>query len=152
MAHRHGRLARYVEKVAARLDEIRLGTTVTGWRPPDGVEVIDGSGDDRDFDAVVVADSPPSGALHARRADGLEIELLGDAVLAEHAQLHTDESLLPRAETPGPRGTTAPRRQPTHGVIVTYDMTRLMRLNTDARFLVTLGGEHLVDPSTVVAG
>ncbi|RZK68951.1 MAG: amine oxidase, partial [Rhodococcus sp. (in: high G+C Gram-positive bacteria)] len=39
------------------------------------------------------------------------------------------------------------------GVIVTYDMTRLMRLDTvhDRRFLVTLGGKHLVDPSKVLA-
>ena len=36
------------------------------------------------------------------------------------------------------------------GVVVTYDLTRLQRLPTDTHYLVTLGGEHLVDPSTVI--
>ena len=34
---------------------------------------------------------------------------------------------------------------------VTYDLTRLMRLPTETRYLVTLGGEDLVDPATVIA-
>ena len=38
------------------------------------------------------------------------------------------------------------------GVIVTYDLTRLQRLRTgERRILVTLGGEHLIDPSSVIA-
>ncbi len=36
------------------------------------------------------------------------------------------------------------------GVVVTYDLTRLQRLDTDTHYLVTLGGEDLVDPSTVI--
>ena len=35
-------------------------------------------------------------------------------------------------------------------VTVTYDLTRLQRLATDTRYLVTLGGEDLVDPATVI--
>ncbi len=35
-------------------------------------------------------------------------------------------------------------------MVVTYDLTRLQRLDTDVRYLVTLGGEHLVDPATVI--
>ena len=35
--------------------------------------------------------------------------------------------------------------------MVTYDITRLMRLPGPRRFLVTLGGEHLVDPGAVLA-
>jgi DUF1365 family protein len=33
---------------------------------------------------------------------------------------------------------------------VTYDLTRLQRLPTDTHYLVTLGGEDLVDPATVI--
>jgi len=36
-------------------------------------------------------------------------------------------------------------------VQVTYDLTRLQRLPTPTHYLVTLGGEHLVDPATVIA-
>ncbi len=35
-------------------------------------------------------------------------------------------------------------------MVVTYDLTRLQRLDTDTHYLVTLGGEHLVDPATVI--
>ena len=33
---------------------------------------------------------------------------------------------------------------------MTYDLTRLQRLDTDTHYLVTLGGEHLVDPAKVI--
>ena len=33
---------------------------------------------------------------------------------------------------------------------MTYDLTRLQRLPTDTHYLVTLGGEDLVDPATVI--
>ena len=38
-------------------------------------------------------------------------------------------------------------------MVVTYDMSRLMRISTvtDRRFLVTLGGADRVDPGTVIA-
>ena len=36
-------------------------------------------------------------------------------------------------------------------MLVTYDVTRLMRLGGPRRFLVTLGGRDHVDPATVLA-
>jgi predicted NAD/FAD-binding protein len=36
-------------------------------------------------------------------------------------------------------------------VLVTYDVTRLMRLDGPRRFLVTFGGRDRVDPATVLA-
>jgi predicted NAD/FAD-binding protein len=36
-------------------------------------------------------------------------------------------------------------------VLVTYDVTRLMRLSGPKRFLVTLGGRERVDPTAVIA-
>ena len=96
------------------------------------------------------------------------------------ALLHTDASVLPEADgahaswnfrrlAPEGRGgqtRSKVERRPrlrdeaatepveTHAsdgaMVVTYDLTRLQRLDTDVRYLVTLGGEHLVDPATVI--
>jgi len=39
----------------------------------------------------------------------------------------------------------------TDHVVVSYDVSRLMRLGGSRRFLVTLGGEDRVDPASVIA-
>ena len=56
----------------------------------------------------------------------------------------------PTPATPAPRGTSTGRPDETGQVTVTYDLTRLQRLPTDTHYLVTLGGEDLVDPATVI--
>ncbi len=153
-----GGSARYVEKVAAHLERYFSTPPVQQVeRTPDGGAcVVDGRGDVRYFDAVVVAVHPRQALAMLGDASNLETEILGDMPYSvNHAQLHTDESLLPRAENARASWnylTPADSTDAT-GVIVTYDMTRLMRLDTvrDRRFLVTLGGKHLVDPSKVVA-
>ena len=48
-----------------------------------------------------------------------------------HALLHTDESVLPRIAARVRRGTTCPLPT-TRRVLVTYDVTRLMRLGGDS--------------------
>jgi DUF1365 family protein len=86
------------------------------------------------------------------------------------AQLHTDERLLPRTEAA--RASWNYQRRDDGRVLVTYDMTRLQRLDLDKldhreapldhreapldhreapRFLVSLGAQDVVDPSTVIA-
>jgi uncharacterized protein len=35
--------------------------------------------------------------------------------------------------------------------VVSYDVSRLMRLNGNRRYLVTLGGHDLLDPASVIA-
>ena len=67
------------------------------------------------------------------------------------ALLHTDERLMPRAVDAHASWNFRRPAAGSGGVLVTYDMTRLQRLTTDTRYLVTLGGEDLVDPSTVIA-
>ena len=66
------------------------------------------------------------------------------------AQLHTDESVLPRHRRARASWNylVTPDRD---NVLVTYDVTRLMRLAGPRRFLVTLGGRDRVDPATVLA-
>ena len=70
------------------------------------------------------------------------------------AQLHTDTSVLPRATRA--RASWNYLRRPSDDsrtVTVSYDMTRLMRLPvpTDGRrFIVTLGGQDIVDQGSVI--
>ncbi len=145
----------YVQKVAQRLDEIMIGTKVIRLEHnSDGVRVTDGTGRTRDFDAVVVAVHPRQTLTMLDRPSVLESEVLGAMPYSVNiAALHTDESLLPRA--PRARASWNYLMPPNsgRGVVVTYDMTRLMRIDTvtDRRFLVTLGGADIVDPSTVLA-
>ncbi|MEV0945023.1 FAD-dependent oxidoreductase [Rhodococcus sp. NPDC049939] len=152
-----GGSARYVEKVAARLDEILLDTSVLRLDPTDdGVCIVDSHGDVRYFDAVVVAVHPGQALTILGEPSELEIEVLGAMpYTVNRAQLHTDESLLPRARNARASWNylTPAKASDASGVIVTYDITRLMRLDSvqDRRFLVTLGGDHLVDPAKVIA-
>ena len=142
----------YVARVAAALDEVRTGTKVTSvLETSDGVEVTDGNGQVSTYDAVVVATH--SGQALAMLADptAAQREVLGAiGYSANVALLHTDTSLLPAA--PAARASWNFRRpvEERGHVTVTYDLTRLQRLPTATHYLVTLGGEHLVDPATVV--
>ena len=147
----------YVRRVAASLDEVRTGTKVTSvLETATGVEVTDGNGEVSTYDAVVVATHPSHALTMLAEPTPAQREVLAAMPYsANTALLHTDTSLLPRAQharaswnflRPGSR----PDRPAAAGVTVTYDLTRLQRLDTDTHYLVTLGGEHLVDPATVI--
>jgi predicted NAD/FAD-binding protein/DUF1365 family protein len=147
----------YVAKVAAGLHDVRLETKVTSVRElADGVEVTDGSGATTRFDAVVVATHPSHALAMLEAPTDLQREVLSALPYSSNpAVLHTDVSLLPSA--PDARASWnfhRPRSEPgapgAGGVTVTYDLTRLQRLPTDTHYLVTLGGEDLVDPATVI--
>jgi predicted NAD/FAD-binding protein/DUF1365 family protein len=142
----------YVDRIGARVDDLRLGTKVTSLlETPDGVVVVDGNGRAETYDAVVVATHPDQALALLAEPTAAQREVLSALPYsANPALLHTDASLLPRARraraswnfrrVAGDRGR----------VTVTYDLTRLMRLPTTTPYLVTLGGEDLVDPSTVI--
>jgi len=154
----------YVQPLAAQLQEVRLGAKVTSIAevggPDGGVEVTDGNGATEQYDAVVVATHPAQALSMLAEPTALQREVLGAMPYsANTALLHTDPSLLPEAPAaraswnfrrPAPSD-PRPSDQPEQGVVVTYDLTRLQRLETDVHYLVTLGGEHLVDPATVIA-
>ncbi|MEJ7832821.1 MAG: FAD-dependent oxidoreductase, partial [Nocardioides sp.] len=65
----------------------------------------------------------------------------------ERSEESTDPS---RNQGPAAEGRGAEDAAGDGPVLVTYDLTRLQRLETDTHYLVTLGGEHLVDPATVI--
>ena len=142
----------YVEAVAAHLQSVRLGTKVTSVRELDnGVEVTDGNGRVHAFDAVVIATHPAQALtmLESPTRDQAEV-LSALPYSANTALLHTDTSLLPQATQARSSWNFQRPATPTGEVTVTYDLTRLQRLPTDTHYLVTLGGEHLVDPATVI--
>ena len=143
----------YVDRVVAGLHDVRTGTKVTSvLETAGGVEVTDGNGTTTTYDACVVATHPDQALAMLVDPTPAQRALLGDLPYSGNsALLHTDTSLLPRAG--GARASWNFRRvagRP-QGVTVTYDLTRLQRLPTDVHYLVTLGGEDLVDPATVIA-
>jgi predicted NAD/FAD-binding protein/DUF1365 family protein len=142
----------YVAKVAAGLPDVRLETKVTSVRElADGVEVTDGSGATTRFDAVVVATHPSHALAMLEAPTDLQREVLSALPYSSNpALLHTDTSLLPAAPDARASWNFHRPEDETGAVTVTYDLTRLQRLPTDTHYLVTLGGEDLVDPATVI--
>jgi uncharacterized protein len=144
----------YVLRVAAGLDDVRVGTKVTSVRDTGSVvEVTDGNGAVTQVDAVVIATHPGQALAMLAEPTAEQRAVLGAIPYSGNvALLHTDTSLLPTSE--GARASWNFRRPldspPVGGVTVTYDLTRLQRLDTETHYLVTLGGEHLVDPATVI--
>ncbi|TWG98133.1 putative NAD/FAD-binding protein [Nocardioides sp. J9] len=145
----------YVDAVAAALRErgadVRTGSPVRAVRETaDVVEVVTDRGTEV-YDAVVVAAHPDQALRLLADPTPAQREVLGAMPYSPNtALLHTDTRLMPGA--PEAHASWNFRRPAADraGVLVTYDMTRLQRLPTDTRYLVTLGGEDLVDPDTVI--
>lgn len=140
-----GGSARYVEKVAATVADVRTGTAVTSIRRSGVVEIHDSTGASGVFDAVVIATHPQHALKMLADASSTEHLVLGAMPYSPNvARLHTDQSVLPRSARARaswnyrmPECGASPG-----GVVVTYDMSRLQRLpRSDQRYLVTLGDE-----------
>ncbi|MBD8871173.1 DUF1365 family protein [Nocardioides sp. MJB4] len=142
----------YVRRIGEAVPEVRLGTKVTSvLETADGVEITDGNGETTTYDAVVVATHPGQALSMLGEPTPLQREVLGAMPYSQNtAQLHTDTSLLPRLPGAWASWNFQRRAAGTDGVTVTYDLTRLQRLDTDVHYLVTLGGTDLVDPATVI--
>ncbi|MEV5652899.1 FAD-dependent oxidoreductase [Nocardia sp. NPDC052254] len=151
-----GGSARYVERIAEHIAEIRTATPVlTVAKRPDEVIVTDAH-ETRRFDAAVIAVHPRQALAMLENPGPWERAVLGAMPYSvNRARLHTDESVLPRS----PRARASwnylvpPDGGDGSGVVVTYDLTRLMGLDhiTDRRYLVTLGTTELVAPERVIA-
>ena len=147
-----GGSATYVAAVAAGLQEVRTETKVTSVREMgDRVEVTDGSGTTTTYDAVVIATHPAQALAMLEAPTALQREVLSALPYSSNpALLHTDTSLLPKARNARASWNFTRPTTESGAVTVTYDLTRLQRLPTDVHYLVTLGGEDLVDPATVI--
>ena len=144
----------YVDRVAKELSEVLVNTPVAAVRrTAAGVEVEDADGTVRGFDAVVVATHPHQALSLLAEPTEAEREVLGAIPYSvNRTLLHADTSLLPAA----PRALASWNyrmdacRTRADGVLVTYDMNRLQRLDAAGRYLVTLGGDARVDPREII--
>ena len=147
-----GGSASYVEAIATRVHEIAAGVPVRAvQRVPEGVVVTTADGAPRQFDAAVIATHPDQALLMMATPTPAERAVLGAIPYStNHAQLHTDDSVLPR-RTRARASWNYLVTPNADDVLVTYDITRLMRLPGPRRFLVTLGGRDRIDPASVIA-
>ncbi|TQJ36779.1 NAD(P)/FAD-dependent oxidoreductase [Arthrobacter sp. SLBN-122] len=150
-----GGSARYVEKLAATLADVRLNTPVTAIRRlPDGVELATDSGLE-DFDAVVIATHPAQALGFLADATPEEKEALGGMPYSvNHTVFHRDPAVLPAADN---AKASWNYRLPTcdarpDKVLVSYDLTRLQRLSpADGKpYLVSLGESELIGDTAVL--
>lgn len=147
----------YVERVVGQLHETLLNTPVTSVRKVgERVEVCDGAGDLAVYDGVVIAIHPHQALSMLAEPTDEQTQVFGSMTYSINtAQLHTDTSVMPSNK----RAWASWNYLSPHDgsdVVVTYDMTRLMRLpHADSaqhsRMLVTLNGEDRVDKRTVIA-
>ncbi len=143
----------YVRRIEATLPDVRTGTKVTSVvETADGVEVTDGNGVVAAYDAVVIATHPHQALAMLAGPSTAQRDVLGAMPYSSNtALLHTDTSVLPATRNAWASWNFRRPEDAVAGqVTVTYDLTRLQRLPTDTHFLVTLGGEGLVDPATVI--
>lgn len=136
-----GGSARYVELVTKQLTSVRLGSPVRSVRrlPDGGVEVT--ADESERFAAVVVATHPDQALRLLEAPSRDEQSLLGVfRYTVNPAVLHTDTSVLPKSER---AAASWNYRMPACSaaaemVQVSYDLTRLMRLETPDRYLLSL--------------
>ena len=147
-----GGSARYVERVVKGLTAVEVSTPVRAvTRDGEGFEIRDDADAAHRFDRVVVATHAPAALSLLSAPTVPERELLGAFTYsANETWLHTDTSVLPRAADA--RASWNLLRVPGDDrVLVSYDMTRLMRLGGPRTYVVTLNATDRVDPSTVIA-
>ncbi|HEY1485236.1 MAG TPA: FAD-dependent oxidoreductase [Micromonosporaceae bacterium] len=148
----------YVERAAKELAAVRTSTPVRAVRRTGGgVEVHDDDDQVARFAGAVVATHPDQALRLLAAPSDAERDVLGAFRYSVNPTvLHTDASVLPSA--PRARASwnyTLPSCRPAPGAVrVSYDLTRLQRLETPDRFVVTLnddGGNGTgVDPATVL--
>ncbi|MFJ9407935.1 NAD(P)/FAD-dependent oxidoreductase [Streptomyces sp. NPDC101393] len=151
----------YVERVAKQLHAVRTHTAVRAVRRQaagDGAgaaaEITAEDGSTDRYDAVVLAVHPDQALAMLADPTDAERQVLGAFRYSRNPTLlHTDTAPLPRS-----RGAAASWNYlmpscdtPAAQVRVSYDMNRLMRLDTAERHVVTLNGADRIDPDRVLA-
>ncbi|MFE4691893.1 NAD(P)/FAD-dependent oxidoreductase [Streptomyces sp. NPDC056749] len=145
----------YVDRIVKQVHSVRTATPVrTVRRHSDGVEIVTEDGTTEEYDAVVLATHPDQALRLLSDPTEEERRTLGAFRYSHNPTLlHTDTTLLPRS-----RGAAASWNYlmpscaaDADRVTVSYDMTRLQRLDAPERFVVTLNGADRVDPDRVRA-
>jgi predicted NAD/FAD-binding protein len=141
-----GGSARYVEKLVAPFRSlIRLSSPVLQLRRSDqGIEVAT-SDDATLFDEVVVATHSNQALKMLAQPTPAERQVLGAIRYQSNpAQLHTDTSALPSRQSAWASWNYRVRRDPARSVAVTYNMTKLQSLPTDATYCVSLNMQKAI--------
>jgi uncharacterized protein len=145
----------YVERAAKELSAVHTSTPVRSvQRTADGtVEIRDESDQLHLAEKVVLATHPDQALRLLADPTPAERRLLGSfEYLESETLLHTDDSVLPRAE--GAKASWNYRMadcdSDDRAVRVSYDLNRLQRLDTDTPYLVTLNSDGLVDDRKVI--
>jgi uncharacterized protein len=148
---------RYVERVLERLPSALASTPVRAvHRYPDGADVHDGLDQVHHFDGVVIATHPDQALRLLAKPTHAEEDVLGAFGYTQNPTLlHTDARLLPAR--PGVRASwnyeltgCRPDDQPGDSPRISYDMNRLQSLSAAENYIVTLGGEGVVDPARII--
>lgn len=108
---------------------------------------------EHDFAHVVVATHPAVALGLLSSPTTAQVEVLGALKYSHNpAQLHTDDRVLPTAKAARASWNYRLPHDDRAGVLVTYDLTRLMRLPSPdgRRMLVTLGGADRIDAARVI--
>jgi predicted NAD/FAD-binding protein len=146
---------RYVERVVDGLQNVRLSSPVLAVRRiPTGVEITTAAGTEH-FDAAVIAAHPREALAMLAEPTPVEVQVLGNIPYSvNHIKFHRDPAVLPRSRAARAswnyRLPTCAAR-PGH-VLVSYDLTRLQRLNPDdgGSYIVSLGESDLIEPDSVL--
>ena len=145
----------YVDRVTGQLSSLRISTPVrTVTVGTGGVEIRDDSDVVHTADRVVIATHPDAALGMLANPSLAQKEVLGAFEYSPNdAWLHTDAALLPRRRAA--RASWNYLKNACSGdegrPLVSYDITRLMRLDEPLDYVVTLNGEGRVDESTVIA-
>ncbi len=149
-----GGSGRYVERAVKGLTAVRTSAPVRSiTRCGSGVEIHADDDTAESFDGVVVATHPHQALRLLTTPTRRERQLLGAIdYTVNPTLLHTDTSVLPRAERAAASWNYAiPSCDaiPT-AVQVSYNMNRLQRLDSTETYVVTLNGAAQVDPDKVI--
>lgn len=148
-----GGARRYVEALTKPIaDKIHPGTPVESvWRHQDHVVVRAKNRSAEVFDCVVLACHADQALAMLEDADTHEERLLRSfPYQANTAVLHTDTALLPRRRRAWGSWNYRVSADESAPVAVTYDLSRLQKLDTPSPILLTLNGEVPIDPAKVL--
>lgn len=144
----------YVKAIIETLPAVHHTSPVTSVkRFADHVEVTTANGTEK-FDQVIIATHASDAARILSDASAEESQALSDIhYTRNHTWLHTDESVLPKIS--GARASWNYMidncSSESERVLVSYWMNKLMLLDGDTDYVVTLNGEAQIDPSRVIA-
>jgi len=148
-----GGAKRYVAALLAPLaDRVRLNSPVTRvTRHADYVEVTTRDAAPERFDAVVCAAHADQTLAMLPDADDMEREILAAFPYQRNdAVLHTDTAVLPRRRRAWASWNYLLSPDPEAPATVTYDLSRLQRVDSPEPILLTLNATDRINPAKVI--